>query len=248
MGLKIVTISDTHNKHKQILVPYGDIIIHAGDISGRGHAKEVLAFLKWYGSLSHKHKILVAGNHDFGFENKDRAILEKACKDSGIIYLNDSGCHIEEINIWGSPVQPEFCNWAFNRSRTKEESSNFGRGYYHEYIGTHWDMIPAGTDILVTHGPAYGILDQVRMLGSPNMGAHVGCELLADKILEIKPKLHVSGHIHEGRGVFVDKRNTITYVNTSSLTERYEPYLEKSFVFDWDRIKKAESRGKDYEK
>lgn len=245
--MKIVTISDTHGKHKKIEIPEGDVLIHAGDVSGRGHIKEVASFIGWYGNLPHKYKILIAGNHDFGFENKDRFILERICKDSGIIYLNDSGCDIEGVNIWGSPIQPEFFSWAFNRSRTVRDSKTVeAQVKGHTYIGDHWDLIPKNTDILITHGPPYGILDQVKTLGSYNIGKHVGCEILKQKVEDIKPKLHIFGHIHEGRGVFIDKFENITYANASVLDERYEPYLLKPFVFDWEKTKKGESNGENY--
>lgn len=243
--MKIVTISDTHNKHKKIEIPDGDIIIHAGDVSGRGHLKEVGAFLNWYGDLPHKYKVLVAGNHDFGFENKNRFILERMCQERGIFYLNDRGIYIEGINIWGSPVQPEFCNWAFNRSRTVEDANTENaKNKGHTYIGLHWDLISSKADIVVTHGPAHGILDQVKMLGSPNRGDHVGCKALRKKLEEIKPKLHISGHIHEGRGVQINGETT--YVNASVLDERYQPYPYRPFVFDWEKVKKGESSGCDY--
>jgi len=249
MGLKIVTISDTHNKHKQLQIPDGDIILHAGDSTGRGERKEIANFIKWYGSLPHAYKILIAGNHDWGFDSARASEYEDFCKENNVIYLNDSSIKVLGIKIHGSPVQPEFCDWAFNRARTKEESSDFGNNpwNHYEYIGTHWDKISKDTDILITHGPAYGILDQVKMLGSPNLGAHVGCEELRNKIEEIKPKLHVSGHIHEARGVFVDKTRDITYVNASSLTERYVPHNDQAFVFDWDKTLVADSRGRDYD-
>ena len=55
--------------------------------------------------------------------------MEKECKDRHIIFLNDSGCVLENIKIWGSPVQPWFYDWAFNRTRGAE-------------IKKHWDLIP----------------------------------------------------------------------------------------------------------
>lgn len=252
--MKIVTISDTHNKHKNIYIPEGDVILHAGDATGLGERKEIANFIKWYGSLPHTYKIMIAGNHDWGFDSARAKEYEDFCEEHGVIYLNDSECVItdfntgEDIKIWGSPVQPEFCDWAFNRARSKPESRDFGNqgGYnHHDFIGTHWDMIPKDIDILITHGPPHGFLDQVKMLGSPNLGQNVGCELLSEKILEVKPKLHVFGHIHESRGVIVDKTKDITYVNASSLNERYQPHIDNTFVFDWGKVKKGESRGRD---
>lgn len=246
--IKIVTISDTHEAHNDLDIPKsGDIIIHSGDITYRGDKESVEDFLQWYSSLEYEMKILIAGNHDWGFE-KYPIIFEDMCKQYGITLLNDSEVIFKGIKIWGSPVQPEFCDWAFNRARTKEDSSDFSiknKGLYEKkypFIGTHWDKIPNDVDILVTHGPPFGILDSTYY-GKTN----VGCGLLLEKIEKVKPVLHIFGHIHENRGVYVDKRfdTPITYVNSSSLDLRYKPYPDKAFVFSWDNLLLGQSRGRD---
>lgn len=204
-SLKIDCISDTHNKHKQLKLPGGDILIHSGDVSGRGHSGEIIPFLNWYADQDYGRLVLVPGNHDWGFE-KDPGRYVQECKDRDIILLNDSGCEIEGIKVWGSPVQPWFHSWAFNRQRGAD-------------IQRHWDMIPTDTEILVTHGPPYMILDDT-LRGGP--GAHVGCQDLYSQILKTPSiKLHVFGHIHEGAGhlIFGGK----TYVNASSLDGNYQP-------------------------
>lgn len=244
--MKIATISDTHWKFNEIEVPECDILLHAGDVSGRGRDDEITDFLDWYASQPATYKVLIAGNHDFGFEKKPEW-CEEQCKKRGIIYLNDSGTTIkdfdtgEEIKIWGSPVQPAFCDWAFNRARTEESSENpyDNMNFGHDFIGPHWDLIPGDTDILITHGPAYQRLDKC------SHGEEVGCELLLEKIEKLGIKMHVFGHIHEARGVFIDKQKDITYVNASSLNLRYNPYQDDTFLFDWEKVKKGESRGRD---
>ena len=197
--MKIISISDTHGRHNDVDLPNGDMLIHSGDISSKGTEAEIDDFLKWFSSQPHKYKIFIAGNHDFFFEREsDDVIASKVPKN--VIYLNDSGCVIEGLNIWGSPIQPEFCNWAFNRERGAA-------------IKKYWDLIPENTDILITHGPPYGILDKnIR-------GKHCGCEELKEQVFKINPKLHVFGHIHEGYGSFEEKG--ITFINASQLNYRY---------------------------
>jgi Icc-related predicted phosphoesterase len=56
-----------------------------------------------------------------------------------------------------------------------------------------WKNIPK-VDILVTHCPPYKILDKA------DSGKHGGSKALRNKVLEIKPKFHLFGHIHEGSG------------------------------------------------
>ncbi len=236
--MKIIAISDTHGKHwwfpNNNRLPEGDIIIHSGDCTSRGSNDDIEEFLRWYGDLNYEYKILVAGNHDWGFE-KDASYNAEMCENYGITYLNDSGITVKGLKIWGSPVQPEFMSWAFNRARNLAESQ---RKQIKE-IKPHWDKIPDEVDILITHGPAYGYGDQVMMFHSPNKGEHVGCEHLLKKINEIRPVLHISGHIHEGRGIYLGgmgEGSPITYVNASTLNETYSPWREDAFVFDWDEL------------
>ena len=68
--MKIVLVSDTHGLHDSIRVPHGDLLIHAGDLSASGTGHEVAAAAKWLGSLPHRHKIAIAGNHDLFFERQ----------------------------------------------------------------------------------------------------------------------------------------------------------------------------------
>lgn len=199
--MKLVLISDTHNKHKWIdnnEIPKGDVLIHAGDYSGRGSTEETKSFLDWYSNLPHKYKIFIAGNHDFFFERKNQNEIN-AILPSNVIYLNNSGITIEGINFWGSPNQPIFFDWAFNK--TEEE-----------LIKT-WNKIPTNTDVLITHSPPFGILDKTIR------GKSVGCTALKKRVTIIKPKINVFGHIHESYGII--EQNGTTFINASLLNERY---------------------------
>ena len=236
--INITTISDTHGKHDLVHarnVGSGDLILHAGDCTPRGELRDIEEFLRWYGDLDFEMKILVPGNHDFDFESNPTLCAE-LCANYGVVLLNDSGVKFNGLHIWGSPVQPWFYNWAYNRMRTKEAAT-----VKHPFIGDHWDKIPKNTDVLITHGPAYGILDRTSRTNE-----HVGCELLRKKIEEIRPVLHVCGHIHEDRGVFVDQgASPITYNNASSLNLAYTPYKENAFKFDWNNLIIGRSHGED---
>lgn len=198
--MKFVTIADTHGKHSSLIIPSGDILIHAGDISMKGEKDEVADFLKWFDNQDFEHKILIAGNHDFFFEREsDEHIQELLPKN--VVYLKDSLTTINGLKIWGSPITPWFFNWAFNRHRGDQ-------------IKRHWDLIPTDTDILITHGPIFRILD------TNSEDQHVGCKDLYNKVQEIKPKVHICGHIHESYGT-VDKSG-IKFINASVLNAKYE--------------------------
>ena len=197
--MKVVAISDTHGQHGQLQHPEGDMLIHAGDVSSMGREGEVKKFLDWFGAQPFRHRVFIAGNHDYLFENEPQqaALLIP----DNVIYLNDSGITIEGIKIWGSPVQPWFLDWAFNRQRGAA-------------IKAHWDLIPADTDILVTHGPPMGIRDRLHN------GEHAGCEALLDAVQEVNPRYHIFGHIHEGYGI--SEMGNTTYINASVLNRNYQ--------------------------
>lgn len=178
--LKIYAFSDTHNLHDKIIVPECDVLIHAGDSTGLGSMQEIIPFLDWYSKQSARYKVLISGNHDWGFE-KQPDFYRLACSERGITLLNDELVEIEGLKIYGSPIQPYFCNWAFNR-------------FPGEDIQKHWDRIQK-CDVLVTHGPPYGILDETPR------GDWAGCRQLLNKILELKIPVHIFGHIHDNNGV-----------------------------------------------
>jgi Icc-related predicted phosphoesterase len=217
MKKKITFISDTHNKHKHLtskamgnILGSGDILVHAGDCTSLGSKNEITQFLEWFSDTDFKHKIFIAGNHDFGFE--ERTDIDQEYKDKGVTYLFDNDVTIDGIKFYGSPWQPEFHNWAFNLPRGEE-------------LATKWEKIPDDVDILITHGPAYGILDYAPI------GGRVGCEELYRKIVEVKPKIHVCGHIHDGYGQ--KTMGGIEFLNASVLNDRYE-YAHKPIVVEYD--------------
>ncbi len=214
--MRIVCLSDTHNCNEEISVPDGDILIHSGDATLRGTETEIEDFLIWYSSLPHKYKIFVAGNHDWLYEmNNHFAKLLTA--NYNIKYLQDSSTIIEGLKMYGSPWQPRFYDWAFNLDRGFE-------------LAEKWKLIPDDTDILITHGPPHGILDEVpRFYGVEK----TGCEELLKRVKELARnnlKLHIFGHIHSGYGQ-VEKFG-VNFINASNLDEQYLP-KQPPIVFDY---------------
>lgn len=179
--MRIVCVSDTHTHHRRFSVPKGDVLIHAGDLTSVGRIEQASACLQWLSEQPHKHKIVIAGNHDWCFL-REKAAMVSACHDLGLTYLEDSGISADGLKIWGSPYTPQFAGWAFMQSRGAD-------------MRRHWDLIPANLDVLITHGPPHGILDRTQS------GEHAGCEELKLVIEKQKPRLHVFGHIHEALGV-----------------------------------------------
>ncbi|MGZ4996593.1 MAG: metallophosphoesterase [Methylobacter sp.] len=199
-SLRLVCMSDTHFPPQALSVPDGDVLIVAGDVCLRGHDYELQLFDRFLGRLPHRHKLLVAGNHDWVLAEAGREAAQALIQNA--IYLEDSGVEIEGVKFWGSPWQPEFCDWAFNLPRGPK-------------LAKVWAKIPNDIDVLITHTPPYGVLDQV-----PG-GEHVGCEELLKALQRIRPRTHIFGHIHESYGVL--KQDGTTFINACICDERYQP-------------------------
>jgi hypothetical protein len=149
--------------------------------------------------LPHRHKVVIAGNHD-GCLEADPSLAEELF--AGCHYLFDSGATIAGLSMWGAPWQPWFLDWAFNLPRG-------------EPLREKWSHIPDGLDVLLTHGPPFGVLDTTVR------GDRVGCEELLVAVDRARPRIHVFGHIHEGYGV--ERRGATLHVNASTCTVGYEP-------------------------
>jgi len=191
--------------HNRLLIPDGDMLIHAGDFTGNGSLEHLIHFADWLKELPHKHKIVIAGNHDAIAESNTELthhILAKA----GVIYLQDESININGLNFYGSPWSPAFYDWHFMADRGID-------------MAKKWSKIPDDTDVLITHSPCYSILDNVH-------GKSVGCEELSKVVSKIRPKAHICGHIHEGYGVFESccgsDKKTI-FINASTCNGDYVP-------------------------
>ena len=193
--MQIVCISDTHCQEADLVIPDGDMLIHAGDLTLRGTALQINQSLAYFAKLPHKYKVVIAGNHDFGFESKNPDIVIPP----EIIYLENNSITIEGIKIWGSPVCTPYYEWAFMWDERKREIL--------------YESIPDDIDIVINHGPAYGILDFTTKQ------TNAGCEFLLKRLKEIRPKLFVCGHIHENYGVV--EVDGIKFVNAAILNRQY---------------------------
>jgi Icc-related predicted phosphoesterase len=239
---KITLISDTHQKHLQLSttkslrkvdqpidLPGGNILIHAGDFMNSGYYKtEAIEFFNWFDAIdNYDTKVFIAGNHDRIMQDEPEWAKGTLTGYKTIEYLQDEELALyfdgpngdmpeENVRIYSSPWQPEFYNWAFNLPRNGEE------------MKAKWDAIPENTDILITHGPPFGHLD---IPGGNTI--RVGCEMLRYRVDEIKPKIHVFGHIHGSWGYHFDGHTH--FFNAAVLDERYS-YTHTPWNFEWDNI------------
>jgi len=189
----IVVVADTHMFHDELVVPPGDVLVHAGDLTRGGTIAELRLAVDWLESLPHRHKVFVAGNHELCLErDPERAwpLLER------LTVLHDSGAEIEGLRFWGSPWQPAFRGWAFNLPRGPA-------------LAAKWALVPPETEVLVTHGPPRGMGDRVRDAGPE------GCDDLLARVREVQPLVHLFGHIHEDRGAWQDGRTWVVNATTN---------------------------------
>jgi Icc-related predicted phosphoesterase len=198
--MKIIAISDTHKMHSGVIIDECDVLVHAGDITGRGELMALESFNRWIALQPAKHKLVIAGNHDFCFQNEHRAAAKATVTE--YTYLQDEAVVIDGVKFYGTPWQPWFYNWAFNvESETVRE--------------TIWANIPDDTDVLIVHGPPHGYGDRCKN------GDRPGCKKLLDRIREVKPKYVICGHIHEDYGLH--ELDGTTVVNASICTLQYKP-------------------------
>jgi Icc-related predicted phosphoesterase len=191
-----------------IETPPADLLIVGGDMTDTGAPSQLLWFKNWLAKQPQRHKVWIAGNHERGLEESPEW-ANKIAEETGTVYLNDSSIVIEGFSIWGSPITPTFFNWAFMADRGAP-------------IRKHWNKIPQGLDILVTHGPPFGCLDLTPR------GIRAGCEELLDviKTMEQPPRVHIFGHIHGAYGRTMlrsDQGSEIAMINASVCDEGYQP-------------------------
>ena len=178
---KIVMLSDIHDQYHHLGEPeQGDILLLAGDLTNRGKESELIHCNNWLAKQDFTHKVVIPGNHDITFETKWPWAESKLFNADAIL---DQELYVADgIKIWGEPRQPFFYDWAFNVRRGDMKKQC-------------WDKVPPDIDILLTHGPPWGVLDQNEQ------GVHCGDVAQREWILEYQPRMVVCGHIHPGRGI-----------------------------------------------
>lgn len=203
-SLKIDCISDLHGYLPQ-LPGGGDMLIIAGDLTACDEEIQYKRFFDWLKEQDYEIKIIVAGNHDGLLETPGETpeIITNYMDFEDTVYLCDSGFDWQGMYVYGSPWTPKFCNWYFMASRAT--------------LKKKWELIPDKTDILITHGPPKGILDEVA---DAHRKDSAGCVELAYACERVKPLLHVFGHIHEAYGI--KELGSCTFVNASHVDFAYD--------------------------
>ncbi|MFH1811393.1 MAG: metallophosphatase domain-containing protein [Pseudomonadota bacterium] len=208
MTLTLVCVADTHMFHDDFKsFPDGDVLVHAGDLTRQGSAKELATALAFFTALPHRHKVFVAGNHDWLFAREPERARELM---RGVTYLEDSGAEVAGLRFWGSPWQPQYGGWAFNLPRGPA-------------LAEKWARIPDNVEVLVTHGPPFGVLDDAAayrhglLAGSGDW--HEGCSDLGERVRQVRPRVHIFGHMHGNQGK-VERDGTLFVNATTDECER----------------------------
>lgn len=214
--LKCMHMSDTHDTFQDIsmLVPEGtDIVFITGDVTYHGKPEELNRLKVYLIKMlkKSKHVVMTVGNHEKGCEANPQLWID-SMKEIGVKLLMHEAIEVEGYKVFGSPWTPWFGGWAYN---------------YHRSIGYEmWEKIPMDTELLLTHGPPYGILDYVH-------GEKVGCINLFNKINNLTElKYHMFGHIHETHGEAQYKG--IQFLNSSIMNGDYR-FVNKPHHFWLDK-------------
>lgn len=204
-SITVVAISDSHGTlPPSHTIPKCDLLLIGGDICGHHGTLDQSIWLHkefkpWLENIQAKKIVGVAGNHDFIWEKAPHLVPQLPWT-----YLQDSSCMYEGWKIYGSPWQLRFFDWAFNLDEPQ--------------LAARWRLIPEDTDILLLHGPPKYFGDKVNRI-RPGEDGFVGSPSLTEKIMEIKPKLVIFGHIHPGFGVY--ETVGVTMANVSILDDQY---------------------------
>lgn len=196
--MKLLHLSDTHGRHRQLptALPEADVLVHSGDFCMAGTEDEALDFLNWFCDLPYKHKVFICGNHDDCLFEAEISGL-----DANVHYLCHSSVEIEGLCFHGVPMFTEDCI-------TRRQSENIS-------------TIPLRTDVLVTHTPAYGILDTADRVS-------YGSEELLARIALVRPRLHLFGHIHEQHGIL--SLNDTVFSNGAIMNADYTDFYRPNLI------------------
>ena len=195
--MKILHLSDTHNCHHRLRdLPEADVLVHSGDFTMTGSEAEALDFLNWFCDLPYKHKIFICGNHDEClYENNVDGL------DPNVHYLRNSGIEIDGIKFYGVPMFMNDCI-------TYRQARNY-------------EAIPNDTDILITHSPAYGILDF-------DDDVHYGSWEILSKLSTLNLKAHLFGHVHAQHGI--ESINDTLYSNGAIMNSDYSNFSAPNLI------------------
>lgn len=191
--MRILHISDTHGKHELLIdLPKADVIVHTGDFTEDGTEEEVKDFIEWLCGLSYSHKIFIAGNHDNCLYGANIEGLP-----DNVHYLCNEGITIDGIKFYGVPmfVQDDL------------------DGIFPELFS----RVPEDTDVLLTHQPPLGILDELD-------GINYGDRYLNKRVMDVRPKYHLFGHIHHTEKTF-EKFRGIWFSNAAGNNYGFCCYL-----------------------
>lgn len=196
--MKVVAISDTHGL--KFPMPDADLLIHCGDLSSLGRIEEVAKVAARLRGHRYPAAVIVPGNHDFCFQRIPDAAKSVFAYGNYQVLIDDLW-EYQGLSIYGSPWTPIFMNWAFIKGE--------------ERLRETFAKIPKKLDILITHGPAYGILDNDQ-----------GSVALREAIDAREIRYHFFGHIHERGGQSMERSPGQWSYNVAVLDLAYEMVRE----------------------
>jgi len=160
--LRLVMISDTHDRHPKD-IPMGDVLIHAGDFCCGDTLESLRRDIAWMSSLPHRWKLVCMGNHDLALKH----LLQTRPEVAHDLFKTANIHLLKDAGITINGVRFYGINWGSS-------------------------TVPVGTDILISHIPPFGILD--------NPDGQPGSKELLRAVQRAQPQVHLFGHVHGSRG------------------------------------------------
>lgn len=217
--MKIAAFSDSHGLLPEI--HKSDVLCISGDISPLRIQRDLISmelwfteeFIPWCSKIPVKKIILIAGNHDFFFQNytKVRALIAASKVRRKLVYLENEGITYKNVTFYGTPWCIGPSGWAFVDPKAM------------------YDIIP-DCDILLTHQPP-----RIKKLGcsypNTNQEREFGSKMLAQSILDKNISVNICGHIHTGESCVFDDHQ---FYNVSLLNEAYKQFKDVTY-FDYEK-------------
>jgi len=208
--MQIIAISDTHGKHRDLVLPRGDVLVHAGDFTVGGEESATLDFVNWFSVQPFEHKIFIAGNHDLWAESHETELTNYA-RERDVHYLCNSTAEVAGLKFWGSPCTPQFMDWAFMYTDGREAENQWSQVSR---------SIPKAKSVPAPKADTSASCDDDICQEVKPRSESVGCEALAKRVMQVKPGFHIFGHIHEAFGSMNVGRTR--FVNASVMNRHYQ--------------------------
>eukprot|EP00405_Crypthecodinium_cohnii_P021728 CAMPEP_0206478460 /NCGR_PEP_ID=MMETSP0324_2-20121206/36047_1 /ASSEMBLY_ACC=CAM_ASM_000836 /TAXON_ID=2866 /ORGANISM="Crypthecodinium cohnii, Strain Seligo" /LENGTH=277 /DNA_ID=CAMNT_0053954731 /DNA_START=176 /DNA_END=1009 /DNA_ORIENTATION=+ len=200
---RFVIVSDTHERHREVALPEGDVFLHCGDIlmssslTSQSRGLRVLRdFNDWLGSVPCQERLVIGGNHDWALEKLSEDEQKELLSNAILLHNRSKEVAGTKLKVYGNP---------------------HSRGHSHNQAWQGEPQVAAAqaaeADIVMSHFATGEVKEAV----------------LETPAFTCRPLLWASGHAHEYHGAF--EQDGTLFVNAAIANSRYEP-IQPPIVVD----------------